>query len=224
MISIGNDIISLNAINPRRTKEIPFYSKIVSPSELKLYSTEEFSGMSFENFVWLLWSIKESVYKFQKRNFPDLKFSPVKIEIDKIDFPKKKSVAKFKSLEFKQDSFFKDEFHTGTASFGNIIFYFKSILNEELISTIVSNDEKFGNTWWGFKSIDCKNYESQSREVRTFVLNELKKIFPKNSLQIRKHEIGYPVLVSEGKDTDIPVSFTHHGHFVGYSFLIKHVI
>ncbi|MEO6838237.1 MAG: 4'-phosphopantetheinyl transferase superfamily protein [Ginsengibacter sp.] len=224
MTSIGNDIISLNAINPQRTKQVRFYSKIVSPSELKLYSTEEFSGMSFGNFVWLAWSIKESVYKFQKRNFPDLKFSPAKIEIDKIDFPKKNLVPKFKNFEFKQDFFYKDEFHIGTARFENNIFYFKSIINEKVISTVVSNDEKFENTWWGFKSIDDNNYESQSKEVRTFLLNELKKIFPKNSFNIRKHEIGYPVLVREGKDTDIPVSFTHHDHFVGYSFLIKDVI
>lgn len=223
MISIGNDIISLNAINPYRTKQVRFYSKIVSPSELKLFNIGEFSGMYFENFVWLLWTIKESIYKFQKRNFQNLKFSPVKIEIEKINFPKNRSVSKFKNLEFKQDSFYKDEFHTGSARFENNIFYFKSIINEELISTIVSNDEKFKNTWWGFKSIDGNNYESQSKEVRTFALNELKTIFPKNSLLIRKHNIGYPVLLSEGKDTKIPVSFTHHDHFVGYSFLIKDV-
>ena len=224
MISIGNDIISLNAINTDRTKQVRFYSKIVSPSELKLYSTEEFSGMSFENFVWLAWSIKESVYKFQKRNFPNLKFSPVKIEIEKIHFPKKRSFSKFKILEFKQDSFYNEEFHTGTARFGNNIFYFKSIINEELISTIVSNDEKFENTWWGFKSIDSNNYESQAKEVRAFVLKELKTIFPKNNFNIRKHNIGYPVLLNDEKETNIPLSFSHHGHFVGYSFLIKDAI
>ncbi len=224
MISIGNDIISLNAINPDRTKQVRFYSKIVSPSELKLYYTEEFSGISFENFVWLLWTVKESVYKFQKRNSHNLKFSPVKIGIETIDFPKKRSIGKFKNLEFNQDSFYKEEFHTGTARFGNNIFYFKSIINEELISTIVSNDENFENTRWGFKSIDGNNYESQSKEVRTFALNELKTIFPKNSFNIRKHNVGYPVLLSEGKDTNIPLSFTHHGRFVGYSFLIKDVI
>ena len=189
MISIGNDIISLNAINPHRTEQFRFYSKIASPSELKLFNIEEFSGMSFENFVWLLWSIKESVYKFQKRNFPNLKFSPVKIEIEKIHFPKKRSVSKFKNLEFNQDSFYKEEFHTGTARFGNNIFYFKSIMNEDLISTIVSNDEKFENTWWGFKSIDYNNYESHAKEVRIIALNELKTIYPKNSFNIRKHNI-----------------------------------
>lgn len=223
-MSIGNDIISLNAINPHRTKQVRFYSKIVSRSELKLYSTQEFSGMSFENFVWFLWSVKESVYKFQKRIFQDLKFSPAKIEVEKVTFPKKKSIPKFKILECKQDSFLKEEFHTGNVRFGNHIFYFKSIMNEELISTIVSNDEKFENTWWGFKSIDCNNYENQSKEVRTFVLNELKTFFPKNRLHIRKHKIGYPVLVKGGRDTKIPVSFTHHDRFVGYSFLIKEVI
>lgn len=221
MISIGNDIISLNAINPHRTKQARFYSKIVSPSELKLFNIGEFSGMSFENFVWLLWTIKESVYKFQKRNFQNLKFSPVKIEIEKIDFPKKRSVAKFKNLEFKQDFFYKEEFYTGSARFENNIFYFKSIINEELISTIVSDDEGFENIWWGFKSIDSNNYESQAKEVRTFVLNELKTIFPKNSFNIRKHNVGYPVLLSDGKDTNLPLSFTHHDRFIGYSFLIR---
>lgn len=224
MISTGNDIVSLKAINPQRTKQAQFYSKIISPSELELYRTEGFAEIPFENFVWLLWSIKESVYKFQKRNFHDLKFSPLKIIIQKINFPPGKSVTKFESLQYERDSFYKKEFHSGNVCSGNDILYFRSIIHEELLSTVVSNDEKFENTWLGIKSIDNNDYEIQSKEVRSFLLNKLSAIFPNDNFSIRKSIIGYPVLFREKEEINIPVSLAHHDHFVGYSFLLKNFI
>ena len=75
MRSTGNDIIGLKSIDPHLTIQQRFYSKILSFSELELYYRKASETIPFENFIWLLWSVKESVYKYQKRNFPDLVFS-----------------------------------------------------------------------------------------------------------------------------------------------------
>src|ERR1700691_5688102 len=87
MISAGNDIISLNAINITRTKQEKFYSKILSPTEKELYNQAEFTTIPFENFVWLLWSIKESAYKYLKRNNPGLVFIPIKFTVKQLLIP-----------------------------------------------------------------------------------------------------------------------------------------
>ena len=67
MISTGNDIVALGLINKQRTCEPRFYSKILSASEQALYHQSEFTALPFEHYVWLLWSVKESTYKFLKR-------------------------------------------------------------------------------------------------------------------------------------------------------------
>ena len=75
MISTGNDIVALKAINVARTKQQNFYSKIITVSEKALYD-EHFSGrLLFEHFVWLAWSVKESVFKYLQRINPDLRLN-----------------------------------------------------------------------------------------------------------------------------------------------------
>ncbi len=53
MLSTGNDIVALNAINVTRTKQPQFYSKILTPSEAELYNQPDFAALPFEIFVWL---------------------------------------------------------------------------------------------------------------------------------------------------------------------------
>ncbi len=86
MKSAGNDIVALRCIDIQRTGQFRFYSKILSTSEQTLYHQPLLADMPFENYVWLLWSVKESVYKFLKRSIPDLIFSPTKICIQEIRY------------------------------------------------------------------------------------------------------------------------------------------
>ena len=56
--------------------------------------------------------------------------------------------------------------------------------------------------------------------VRSFALGKLSSVFPNDDLQLEKSVAGYPVLLKAKKESDIPISFTHHDHFIAYSFLL----
>lgn len=216
MISIGNDIINLQLINPERTKQEKFYSKIICKSELRLFQNNNFNTLSFENFVWLAWSVKESVYKFYKRNNHHTLFSPTKIIIQQIDLPIKQKPLNF----YKQHegiSFCEEECYCCQVSFKEIIFYTRSFVYDEMIFTVANNTNCFDNIYWGIKTIDDDAYTSQSKSVRAFSLKKLSSFFKNINLSIGKSEAGYPVLMQQ---KNLPISFTHHGNFIGYAFLL----
>ncbi len=80
MKSAGNDIVALNAVDHQRTVSANFYSKFIIPAEQDLYKqSPAMETVSFCSFVWLLWSVKESAYKFVKRLQPELIFSPSRL-------------------------------------------------------------------------------------------------------------------------------------------------
>jgi phosphopantetheinyl transferase (holo-ACP synthase) len=223
--STGNDIVALQGINRQRTNHFRFYSKILSVSEQSLYYRQGFAEMPFEKFVWLLWSIKESVYKYLKRTMPGLVFSPTKIIIQRIDPPLRRTITSFTGIQWENNvNESCENFYKSVIVFGSDIFYSRSKIHDELISTIVSDDENFENIRWGIKSIDHTDYDNQSKAVRAFTLDKLYSILPggKDNLSIGKSPLGYPVVLKEAKEMNIPVSFAHHGYFIAYSFLLKH--
>jgi len=223
--STGNDIVALQGINRQRTNHFRFYSKILSVPEQALYDREGFPEIPFEKFVWLLWSIKESVYKYLKRAKPGLVFSPTKIIIQQIDPPLLPNITSFTAIQWENNVNGSGEnFYKGVIVAGSDIFYSRSKIHDELISTVVSADENFENTWWGIKSIDHNGYDNQSRAVRAFILDKLYSILPDGNdhLRIGKCPLGCPVVLKEAKEMNIPVSLAHHGYFVAYSFLLKH--
>lgn len=211
MKSAGNDIVALNLIDTQRTIQPAFYSKFITPSELTLYNE---SDISFQNFVWLLWSIKESVYKYLKRGDGDLVFSPSKIKIQQIDV-----VDGFSNCPLQTDESI-DLLYSGQALFGNDQFYFQSAINKNFIATVVNYGASFEQIYWGVKLIDKPDHASQSKEVRLFVLEKLNGLIIEDDLWINKHAIGYPVLLHANQQIDIPISFAHHGRYVSYSFQI----
>jgi len=223
--STGNDIVALEGINRQRTSQFRFYSKILSVSEQSLYYRQAFAEMPFDKFVWLLWSIKESVYKYLKRAMPGLVFSPTKIIIQRIDPPFRRNITSFGDIQWENNvNESCESYYKGVIVFGSDIFYSRSKIHDELISTIVSNDENFENSWWGIKSIDHTGYANQSKAVRAFILDRLYSILPggNDNLRIGKCPLGLPVVLKDAKEMNIPVSLAHHGCFIAYSFLLKH--
>ncbi|MGN6178378.1 MAG: 4'-phosphopantetheinyl transferase superfamily protein, partial [Mucilaginibacter sp.] len=81
-------MVDLWSIDKTRTNEPRFYSKIISAQEKELYRLSPDLHLPFDVFVWLAWSVKESVYKFLKRiegeNAPLLVFAPTKICLQEI--------------------------------------------------------------------------------------------------------------------------------------------
>src|SRR5205809_451717 len=86
MTGLGNDLIDLKLTDAARTQSPRFYSKILADTEQRLYHNLT-AALSFQQFVWLLWSIKESAYKAMQRHQPHLVFTPVKVEVVNVTAP-----------------------------------------------------------------------------------------------------------------------------------------
>lgn len=212
MSSISNDIVALDHINVHRTIQKRFYSKILTADEVSLFSNNDFD-IPFDNFVWLCWSIKESVYKLIKRHQPEANFSPNKIIVTKIKKPQKQNcinAEKHEGIAFQDKECFCCE-----ALCDKQHYFTRSLVNNHFIFTVANNKDCFINVFWGVQNIDNDSYALQTQIVRTFTLERLQQQFKNEDLQIQKAEAGFPFIVPYH---NIPLSFTHHGNFVGYSF------
>jgi phosphopantetheinyl transferase (holo-ACP synthase) len=220
MNSTGNDIVSLNAIDLSRTKQRRFYSKILAASESILYNQYQ-TDITFENFVWLLWSIKESAYKFLQRNNPGLVFSPTRCVVTQLEIPvenqtNNKSIAVLEGIGFDNQPAVKS-----MVAVGSEVLYSRSVMNSGFIFSVVSHDDNFDETGWGIKLIDNTDADSQSAEVREFLLEKLKNFLTSDNLQIIKNSHGCPVLMNG--EINIPISLAHHGHWIAYSYRLDGV-
>ena len=149
MKSTGNDIVALDATDPQRTGNARFYSRILAAGEQSLFSQQAFPDLPFDQYVWLLWSIKESVYKYEQRIRSGLAFAPLKITVGKLLPPR------------------KDEFYKAVVQSGSRTLYSRSIIRRAMIASVVSEDEVFEHTRWGFTPIEHSTYADQSASVRT---------------------------------------------------------
>jgi phosphopantetheinyl transferase (holo-ACP synthase) len=205
VISAGNDIVALNLVDKERTNLPAFYSKFITSDELLLHKD---LTIPFESFVWLLWSVKESAYKYLKRGDEHLVFSPSKLIIKKV----------FVSTLTDQDHLQADQpidvYYEGTVSNNTHTLNFKSALNNQFIATIINE----GDVYWGVKTIADSNYHAQSDAVRLLALAKLDNIFIADDLWIDKHPSGYPFIVNGSHPLQSPISFAHHGCYVSYAF------
>jgi phosphopantetheinyl transferase (holo-ACP synthase) len=198
VISAGNDIVALQAVDPQRTQSPAFYSKFISPAELELYNPNE---ISLVNFVWLLWSAKESAYKYFKRFDPELVFAPAKIMVRQLRI--------LTPLKIDADA---NNQYKGELKINDTALSFLSITTDQFIVTTIDQ----GDVKWAVKQIETSDYESQSKAVRSFLLNDLK--MP--GVTIGKHPAGYPVLLKDGQELDIALSFAHHDRYIAYSYQV----
>lgn len=218
MTSTGNDIIALQLINTERTRRKSFYSKILSGKEIALYNELYANFISFENYVWLLWSVKESLYKFCKRNNTQLLFSPTGICLQKMDFPANSKDLKDHVVMQEGLSFLSEACYCSQVEFGSNIYYARSIMTRELIYTVVNDENEFRDIYWGIKPVDSEAYEVQAAAVRSFALNKLKTLFSGEDFKIEKNAAGYPLVVQHPQ---IKISFSHHGRFVAYALRLN---
>ncbi|HVW96864.1 MAG TPA: 4'-phosphopantetheinyl transferase superfamily protein [Mucilaginibacter sp.] len=218
MISTGNDIVALQAINITRTHQPNFYSKILSEPEKKIYADLEYDDFPFENFVWLLWSIKEAAYKHLQRIIPDLLFTPVRFEVKQLIIPAFSSPPAFGIGQTEGEACTGGHQVKGIVSFGAYTLYSCSFISKELINTIADTEPLFDKVFWGVKYISHTDAENQSAEVRTFIMQRLNKVFNSSCLEIIKNHQGCPILLDNKLTSEVPVSLSHHGNFIGYSF------
>lgn len=219
MLSAGNDIIALCSIDKERTNNPRFYRQILSISEQELFHASVKEVLSFETFVWLAWSVKESAYKYFKRSDPQLIFSPTKIVLQKIILPEVSEVMLFENNEWENDASDRS-FYSGTFLFEGNEFFFKTKISEELIATIVSKKKSFEKIKWGIRKTGLIDVANQSKEVRSFLLKKLSDHFPEADLHITQSNGQYPILMRANQEMSIPISFSHHHSFVSYSYIM----
>ena len=208
MNSIGNDIVDFKFIDKARTQSKPFYSKILSEPEQALYQTH-FSTLSFWQYVWLLWSCKEAVYKFLKRHQAELVFSPVKISL-KPEFSELKNF-------YNSSIQIKFCFYGNSTNSGSDIFC-SSVITENYIHTVAYMGSNFEGINQGVQHIDHTVSEHQSIGVRQLVSEKLNESFPGDTITFGKADAGFPIILQNGTDSGILASFAHHGNYVAYAF------
>jgi phosphopantetheinyl transferase (holo-ACP synthase) len=221
MFSTGNDIVSLADINVLRTQEPVFYKKILSEAEIIQYQQEYSGAISFINYVWLLWSIKESGYKYLQRIDPELLFSPTKFVVNNLVCPLKSRTEPFNGSIIEQKGFEEETVHTARVTHGKNTLRSRSTFYPDMVHSVVHHTESFDSVNWGIKTITSTDAKSQSEAVRAFLLNKLKTVFFDNQLQVSKSKHGVPFVMHRQKQIPILVSFSHHKQFIAYSFIAK---
>ncbi|BAU54324.1 4'-phosphopantetheinyl transferase family protein [Mucilaginibacter gotjawali] len=221
MLSTGNDIVSLTAINKTRTNQPGFYSRILSDTEKTLYVELEAAAIPFENFVWLLWSIKESAYKYLYRINPGLVFSPTKFAVQQIELPFGYTETNFEGTETEGVNFDHKAVLKSVITFGCDTLYSRSLMYRELVVSVVNGDKDFENTNWGIKLINSSDPEYQSNAVRAFLVNRLNKLFHLDDLIVGKSTHGVPIVLKGDVKLGLSVSLSHHDQMVAYSFQLE---
>jgi phosphopantetheinyl transferase (holo-ACP synthase) len=214
--SAGNDIVALNAIDIQRTRDARFYSKFITEAELANY--QQSAPLPFEIFVWLLWSVKESAYKYLQRHDARLLFSPIKFIVEQLNIPADFILTHFDGSHW--DSSTPTNYIAGTVSYGSTQLYFRSYITNDFITSAVNDDVQFAQVHWGIQSIGQPDSEHQSIEVRELTLAKLRSVLNTDNLQIIKSEVGYPIVLKDDEPLDMPLSFAHHDSWVGYSFKV----
>jgi phosphopantetheinyl transferase (holo-ACP synthase) len=218
MTHAGNDIVSLHAINPTRTRQHRFYSKILADSEVTLYNEGAFASIPFDVFVWLCWSIKESAFKYLQRSRPTLIFSPTRLVVTHLSLPLRYSETKFGESSTEGSGFDDRMALKGIVSCGTDTLFSRSLVYHEVIHSVVLDQDNFENTGWGIKLIDQPDPDSQSMVVRKFLVDRLKSLFPGDKISIGKSTQGFPLVLGGKKELGISVSLSHHGRMVAYTF------
>lgn len=201
MTSTGNDIVSLQKIDKERTAQYRFYSKILGPAERDLFD-HALLPIPFENYVWLLWSVKESAYKYFKRLENELLFSPLKFVVPEINFQPEKIAS-------------TNPIFTGRVIFQTRELYFLSDYNEARIHTIVHDENNFEQVRRGISIIQSDLYADQSAAAKELLQKDLEKYFT-CEIVIEKNEAGYPEVFLDGKKSGVSVSLSHDGLWVGW--------
>jgi phosphopantetheinyl transferase (holo-ACP synthase) len=215
MISAGNDIVSLTATNVTRSKSAEFYSKIISPAEKALFNTLDQEALPFDRFVWLLWSIKESAYKYLHRLDPDIVFTPVKFEVRSIHIPAAYTFTDIPGDDLTASGFGNFSTFNSIAVFDKTQLFSRTIIHHEFIASVVNDNEYFENIHWGIKQIADISYKSQSLAVKQFALDAIGKIKPLRNPSVVKSETGAPVLKDDR--LTLPLSLSHHEHWIAFS-------
>lgn len=214
MISTGNDIVDLSKIDNQRTAQPRFFGKMLVPAEIEMYNAHK--ELPFVTYVWLLWSIKESVFKFHKRNNPALHFAPRKTIVQELSVAPD-AIQQLNNVVTVDYMYKADVSVRSVISLDGHTFYGTSYFYKDVIHSIAQAHRET-ETQWAIQRTDKDTYEEQSLAVREFFTKHFS--HPNTErISVRKNEVGYPVVTVDGIVSNMPVSFSHHGNYVAFSCL-----
>ena len=205
MSSTGNDIVALNESVVAKAAQPRFYSKIMAAGEMAFFHEQAADKLSLGEYVWLLWSVKESVYKFLKRMQPGFLFSPQKIMVHQLQPP----------------AGLYEESWRCTVLHGETTIHTQTFFHASFLHTVAAADENFTGITWGTGFIKETGYDSQSAGVRSLLAEKINELLPGKTIVLQKDANGIPLLFDEENNVCVPVSFSHDGHFLAYSFYLQ---
>ncbi len=190
---IGNDIVDLKLASIQNNwKRKGFLDKVFTKDEQGLIFSSE---IPFK-MVWLLWSMKESVYKIYVQQNSKRFFNP-------------------KKLQCKLTSEIE-----GIVEINGEKYTTKSQINNNFIYTITSlkNDKNILSTTF---KLDDNSYATQHKESykKLIEITSKKWKLPVKDILIKKNKIGVPKLFLNNKELKTSLSITHHGYYGAYAIL-----
>ncbi|MDR3681621.1 MAG: 4'-phosphopantetheinyl transferase superfamily protein [Flavipsychrobacter sp.] len=211
MNSIGIDIVALHEVDIQRTVLPQFYSKIITAAELACYDA---AAMPFYQYIWLLWSVKEAAYKCASRLQPGLLFSPTRTLVSNI------SILATAASNYGPE--LQDDVIIAQVEVNGLQLHTHSVVTENYIVSIACTGS-FDEVQWDVRHIDDPHPDNQSAMVRQLVIKELQEYYPQPcNIAIAKTIEGLPIIVRDDSivDDNMPLSFSHHGHYVAYAFVV----
>lgn len=109
-----------------------------------------------------------------------------------------------------------DNGYAGSVKFRSDVLYYRNYVTIAYVHSVVNHLQGFENIVSGVREIKDATNNERSALVRQFVLDQMQTIH-KGEVSISKNTAGYPVIICDGKETDMPVSLSHDGDFVAYS-------
>ena len=199
---IGNDIIDLSEANQKsRWQKRGFPERIFTKKEQSFLSCSS----DPELMIWLLWSLKESVFKASAQIRMSKYFYPLKYEF----IPE--------SFSFRKKIISGNEFNS-VIKYADILFNAESIITVRYISSYVNNKDVRGEVLKGVLKLSGRTYEIQHREVYSSFIRNYSRIsgIKQKFLNVKKDIYGVPHLYENDRLTDCRISFSHHGEYGAY--------
>jgi hypothetical protein len=163
-------------------------------------------------------SVKEAAFKYLHRLDPETVFTPVKFVVSSLEVPQYLAISEFGTQEMIANGFDGHVTWNSVASFKGHRLYAKTLVCREFISSVVNHSENFGDVFWGIKRVEDTGYKLQSAAVRQFAIEHLEEVLGLNRLTVGKNTEEVPILLNDDASIGVPISLSHHGNWVGYSF------
>ncbi|GAB2534574.1 4'-phosphopantetheinyl transferase family protein [Spirosoma aerophilum] len=187
---IGNDIVDLaQAKRESNWQRRGYLDKIFTPHEQQLIQT----ATDPDQLVWLLWSMKESVYKLAVRRTRNRVFAPGRITCE-LAGPVSKCSTGF--------VYYEEWYHT------------ISTLTSTYVSTIAFSADDIPVYNQVILPFETTSVLAQQDMIRKKIRQHAARLFnlDDQEIHLRKDSIGAPVIMVRGAG-ERPVSLSHHGHF-----------